>query len=149
MTLTKYSLKKFLAAVDMNFPVPLSQKQDIETLTDKFLQKATLCYKDIDGEIVSLVAGYTENVINDLAYISVVATLPDAAGKGYASQLVRDFLCIAKEKGLYAVHLYVVRSNIPAVKMYSKLGFVEWIIDDEPRPDDLHMICYLEEEDKK
>lgn len=139
-------LKSFLLSTDKSFPTPLSQKQDLDELAAKFIDKATLCYTEENGEITALVAGYTENVTNDMAYISVVATLPEKQGKGLASGLVAEFISRARSKNLKSVHLYTDRSNVGAIKMYCKLGFVEWIYYGEPRPRDLHLIYNIKGE---
>lgn len=140
------NLKAFLQAVDKSFPIPLSQKQDLSKLAEKFIDKATLCYAEEEGRITALVAGYTENAINDIAYISVVATLPEKQGRGLASGLVAEFISRAREKDLRAVHLYTAQSNLGAIRMYHKLGFVEWVYEGESRPNDLHLIYYIKGE---
>lgn len=138
--MNKERLYSFLKAVDKSFPVPLSLKQDLDILAEKFADKATLCYVEERGRILALVAGYTDSVIDNIGYISVVATLPEARGAGYGSRLVREFLDVARKKKLSAVHLYTARSNVAAIGMYKKIGFEEWLCENEPRPDDLHLI---------
>ena len=139
-------IEHFLLAVDDSFPVPLSEKHNLVEFAEKLCDKATICTAIEDSNIVALLAGYTDNVENKLGYISIVATLPQAQGKGYGTSLVREFLDIARKKGLRAVHLYAVRENIPAMRMYKKLGFEDYILDDEPRPDDAHLIYYIDKE---
>lgn len=132
----------FLRKVDNTFPVPLSSKQDLDEFAQKLLQRGTLCAEFENDEIVSLVAGYTENVVENMGYISVVATLGTARGKGYASKLIKRFLEISKQKSLAAVHLYTNEENLPAVKMYNEIGFQKWVKPCEARPHDLHLIYY-------
>lgn len=147
--LTQLQLEHFLREVDRDFPVPLSQKQELSAFARKLLEKATLCEICRDGEIQSLVAGYTENLTEGKAYISLVATLAKARGKGYAQQLIGQFLQICREKRIPAVHLYTVPANTAAVNLYRKLGFEAYIIDGEPRPGDAHLIIYLNKENKR
>lgn len=146
MRITSEQIERFLVSVDTLFPVPLSAKQDLHALSQKLCERATLLC-ELDGEdIVAMVAGYTENVIENRGYISVVATLPSAQGKGYASSLVRRFLALAKEKGLCGVHLYTHATNLGAIRMYERIGFVRYAAADEPRPEDIHLIYNLTEE---
>ena len=140
------SVLGFLQRVDACFPTPLSQKQDLATYARKLCEKATVCVELAEGEIVAMVAGYTDNLVDDKAYISIVATLPEAQGKGIASRLVESFIHRAAEKGVSAVHLYAVPSNIPAMRMYEKLGFVPFAVDGELRPGDAHLIYYIKKE---
>lgn len=136
-------IKLFLEKVDKTFPVPLSKKQNIETYASKLHDKSTICAVFENHEIVSMIAGYIENVIDDMAYISIVATLPEYYGMGYAHKLVEEFIDSCKKRKLRAVHLYAVASNIAAMKLYKKIGFVEYMIQNEVRPNDVHLIFYL------
>ncbi len=137
-------IEVFLNNVDRSFPTPISQKQDLHLYAKKLCYKATLCIKkNNQKEIVSLVAGYTENVSDNIAFISLVATLKSEQHKGLAKKLINEFISICKEKGLYAVNLYTDRSNFAAIKMYESIGFTEWKLDYEPRPNDLHFIYYI------
>lgn len=144
--MTYQSIRDFLQDVDGLFPVPLSKKQDLNVFAQKLCEKATLCASFGDDRIVALVAGYTDQVDDDLGYISIVATRPEAQGKGLASAMVKEFLSIAARKKLRAVHLYAVKDNLLAIKMYKKLGFTVWNTINEPRPDDLHLIYYIHNE---
>lgn len=137
-------IENFLYEVDGSFPIPLSQKQTLSVFAQKLCMKATLCTEIVDDKIVAAVAGYTDNVLEKRGYISLVATIPEYQGKGLASKLLKQFLKIARGKNLDAVHLYTVPANTAAVEMYKKLGFVKWQIPDEQRPNDLHLIYYLD-----
>ena len=85
------ALEVFLKAVDCLFPVPLSHKQDLECFAKKLYEKATVCHISSGGEILSLTAGYTDNVTDNIGYISVVAALaayvmaPKSVGYMFAS----------------------------------------------------------------
>lgn len=140
MNVTTAQLERFLRKVDNLFPVPLSQKCDLYSLAEKFIEKATICVQFDNSEIVAIAVGYTEEVVENRGYLSVVATLPEAQGNGYASKLIRQFLDIAEQNKLSAVHLYADRRNEPALAMYRHLGFSEWQMADEPRKSDAHFI---------
>ena len=143
MTIDPKAIEAFLRQVDGDFPVPLSQKQELSAFAAKLWEKATLCAAtDRDG-ITALVAGYTENLTGGMAYVSIAATLPRARNQGLASGLMRQFIGICREKGLPAIHLYAVASNEAAMAMYRNLGFRLWHTADEPRPDDAHLILDL------
>lgn len=143
MKLTVENIEVFLRKVDTTFPVPLSQKQNLHDFAIKLCQKATLCAESDEEKIVAMVAGYTENVIDNMAYISIVATVPEFQGRGLASKLIKDFISICEKKSIDAVHLYAVSENTAAIRMYEKLGFVLWNKHNEPRPNDAHLIYYI------
>lgn len=140
--ITNKMLLDFLLKVDKAFSVPLSHKQNLTFFADKLMEKGTICAKVRNNEILSLVAGYTDNVINNQAYISLVATISAMYGRGFAKKLVKDFV-EANDKSLDFVHLYTVATDIAAVSMYRILGFVEYKAENETRPDDLHLILKL------
>lgn len=136
-------IEVFLREVNAEFPIPLSQKVDLSELAVKFFEKATLCCRCDQGRIIAMVAGYLDHTLNNMGYISLVATTTDARRKGYSSNLLRDFLKKASEKGLQAVHVYTHESNMRAIGMYKKVGFVEYNPEYEPHPEDHHFIYYL------
>lgn len=138
------SVESFLRDVDNEFPIPLSSKVNISNLAEKYSEKATLCCRFRDEKIIAMVAGYTEHTKDRMGYISLVATTADARRKGYSSALLEEFLEIARNKGLQAVHVYTHRTNLRAIGMYQKVGFVDYCPVDEPHPDDHHFIYYLE-----
>lgn len=138
-------LCEFLLQVDRSFPVPLSEKQDLKSYARKLQEKATVCAFCENGKLLSMVAGYTDDLTDNLAYVAVVATLESARGRGLASAMMKDFLSVCAHKKVRAVHLYAVPTNMGAMKMYRKLGFGLWEMEGEPRPEDAHLIYYLEE----
>ena len=133
----------FIKKVDSMFPIPLSNKQNLRIFSEKLFTKGTLCVATDNEKIVSMVGGYTENIIDNKAYISIVATLDGYKGKGFAKKLIMEFISICKEKNIDAVHLYTVYSNTAAVNMYKSIGFSEWKIKNELRKEDLHLIYYV------
>lgn len=133
----------FLGEADHTFPVPLSDKTDLEQFANKLHKFATLCTLEEDEKIIAMVAGYTENTTGNAAYVTLAATLPAYRGRGYAKQLLMEFINRAEAKRLKSVHLYAVKDNIAAMKLYDSLGFVEWHLENEDRPEDVHLIRYL------
>ncbi|MDD4689315.1 MAG: GNAT family N-acetyltransferase [Eubacteriales bacterium] len=133
----------FLTEVDKSFPVPLSDKQDIKLYAQKLFDKATICAELDDGKIISLVAGYTDNMKDNIAYFSVAATTKEGRGRGLATKLFKEFLSICKDKNLDAAELYTDKRNVDAIRLYEKIGFQPYVIEDDPRPDDVHMIYYI------
>ena len=134
---------RFLIKVDHLFPVSLSEKKRLSELADVFMVYGTMGMVKEGDKIISLCAGYANDNLTRLAYISVVASLPEYAGKGYGKVAVRDFITNAINNGMKAIHLYAVKDNAPAIRMYESLGFIDYIVEDEPRPEDRHLILYL------
>lgn len=141
--MTEQMLVNFFREVDRSFPIPLSEKVNINQYAQKLLEYGTLCVKIKDDAIQGLVGGYTENVEEKRAYISVVAVLSSCYRQGVASKLVREFIEQCREKQLQSIHLYTHKNNTGAIEMYRRIGFQEYILENETRQEDLHLIYYL------
>jgi ribosomal-protein-alanine N-acetyltransferase len=61
--------------------------------------------------------------IGDEAQINNVAIHPDYQGKGFGEQTLRYVLERLRENGIHFVSLEVRVSNLPALRLYRKLGF--------------------------
>lgn len=136
-------LYEFLKKVERLFPVPLSEREQLIMLASKFEKYGTVSYVRENGKIIAICAGYTNDQVQRLGYISVVASLPEYTNKGYGKVAVQGFIEKAKNAGMKAIHLYADKENKAALNMYGKLGFVDWIIQDELRPEDKHLIRWI------
>ena len=136
-------LYSFLKKVERLFPVSLSEREQLTTLASKFEKYGTVSYVRENGKIIAICAGYTNDQEQRLGYISVVASLPEYTNKGYGKVAVQGFIEKAKNAGMKAIHLYADKENKAALNMYGKLGFVDWIIPDELRPEDKHLIRWI------
>lgn len=71
-------------------------------------------------------AGCWKSDLNDGEYLVIhtLATDPELCGHGIASYMVKYCIDLAKDKGYKAIRLDVVPDNVPARRLYEKLGFV-------------------------
>ena len=60
---------------------------------------------------------------NEVAVIHILAVSPDKQGAGIGSEMVREVILLAKNKGMKAIRLDALASNTPAHKIYERLGF--------------------------
>lgn len=104
----------------------------IESICNKELYIA-----EIDGRIVSCMAvnhKYNEGY-NDIKWsinakdseilvIHALGVSPEYSGNGIAKQMVKKVIDIAKENKIKTIRLDVLGGNIPAEKLYIKMGFV-------------------------
>lgn len=134
-------LLDFLTAVDKDFPTPLSDKVDLSEYTKKLLDRATISATKENGRIVSLVAGYIKYPMDHWVFIPLVGTLRSARGKGYARAEILEI--IRESAAAEAVHLYAVKDNLPALKLYESIGFRVIHPENDPRPNDVHFVYEL------
>lgn len=142
---SKECLLTYLQKMDCCFPVHLSSKVSLDQYADKLLQYATICAEFDGKDIIGAVIGYTDRLSDNIAYISLVGCLPDYQNRGIAKKLLFQFFEVCRNKRIPAVHLYTDVTNYKAIKLYSSLGFEEYRVDNEARPDDVHLIYYFEE----
>ena len=124
---TQQQLYDFLVKIDKDYPVPLSQKVKLLDYSKKLYDKAHINVVIEDGKIISLVAGYTKNLIDNIAFIALVGTVADARGKGHAEKLIHEFIAHCCDSRIGGIHLYTTKENSAAISMYSKIGFVDYI----------------------
>lgn len=74
-----------------------------------------------EGEFAGYIGGRT--VVGETEIFNV-AVLPDFRRKGFGKMLIEEFIKAAKEKGTQVVFLEVRTSNLPAISLYEKCGFV-------------------------
>ena len=71
----------------------------------------------------SIIAYICSRLINHELYILKIAVIPKRQRQGIATWLLKNSFLLAAEKGARTVFLDVRPSNIPAIKLYKKLGF--------------------------
>lgn len=132
-------LSSFLKRINYDFPIPLDKKVNIDEYVKKILKGTIKVYK-CNNKILGLVAGYTENIINNSAYISIVAVDKEFRGQGIANLLIKEFINDCIMKNIESINLYTHSTNINAIKMYKRLGFEENKVQNKDRRDDIHLV---------
>ena len=76
------------------------------------------------GEDYHAIAWSQELADDEVAVIHILAVNPDYQGRGIGAQLVCEAISLAKANGMKAIRLDALASNLPAHKLYERLGFV-------------------------
>lgn len=94
---------------------------NIEGISDVFIYKAT----DENGKAIGHISLGSVSYTNSCARITRVFISPEARGKGYCNEIVRQVLKKAfDEVGFHKVYLGVYTENLSAIKCYEKAGFL-------------------------
>ncbi len=135
------SVQGLLCAVDKTFPIPLSEKEDLSVLTQKFLEKGFVYMAADDETPVGMIGFYANNTDTRSAYISVLGILPTHQRRGIAKRMLSDSLALCKEKGMRSCFLYTHKTNVGAIALYNSFGFIAE--EDINRPHDIKFVKEL------
>lgn len=133
----------FIKKINYDFPIPVSEKVDLNEYCEKLWEKAELVAEVQDGEIRGLVAGYVNDLKNGSAYMSLLGVSRDFRNQGLGKKLVHQFVLLCREKQIRSVNLYTHKTNQAAIKMYEGLGFEIDSEGNQNRMDDIHFIKQL------
>lgn len=117
-------IAEHLVRCDADFVPPLSGRVDIGDYAYKIASKATRFEAWSDGALIGLVAVYCNDQERCIAYITSVSVASEWAGKGIAANLMGRCAEYAEALGMRQISLEVASDNVPAIKLYEKIGFV-------------------------
>ena len=112
----------FLNKINASFPVPLSEKIQIEEYAQKVLLLGIVIKIEHNNEIVGVVTGYANNNVSG-GYISVLGVSENHRGQKIGSRLLEAFIDEAKIEGMKQISLFAHKDNHNALKMYLNRGF--------------------------
>lgn len=138
-----YKIYKILKEVNYDFPVALSDKVDLMEYTIKLYERANLKVKLVDDEIIGMVAGYIDNCVDKISYISLVAVRKEYRNQKIAKSLIKEFINECMIKKIDMIHLYTDKKNLGAIHLYQSLYFNKYEISNEPSPNDIHLCLKL------
>lgn len=106
------------------FVPPLGSRVDITVYAEKLVRQAVRFEAWSSNDLVGLVATYFNNKSELIAFVSSVSVLPSHQGLGIASSLLAQCLECAKTGGFRYLELEVDGSNLNAINLYLKMGFL-------------------------
>ena len=112
-----------LSSCDADFVPRLSTRVEMQDYAKKIASRATRFEAWAGDKLVGLMAVYCNNQEQRIAFITSVSVLKIWAGKGIATNLLAQCVEHAKMSGMQQVSLEVAQNNLPAVKLYEKMGF--------------------------
>lgn len=149
---TKYLVEKkvlertlydFLKCINYDFPIPLNQKTNLNDYVKKIIKCGEIVVCQEENILKGVVLGYTNNLENSSAYISVVGIRKEFRGKHIGRRTVQMFIDICKQKNINTLSLYTHKSNIRAIGLYEALGFKKDVSTKDGRAQDIHFVLQL------
>lgn len=117
-------IAEHLLCCDADFVPTLSERVAIPDYARKIASKATRFEAWSNGTLVGLVAVYCNDREARIAHITSVSVMKAWTGKGIAARLTNQCVEHAKAAGMRQIGLEVAATNMPAIKLYEKSGFV-------------------------
>jgi ribosomal protein S18 acetylase RimI-like enzyme len=112
-----------LRACDTSFMPPLGERVDLDAYASKIVAQAERFEAREGDSLAGLVAAYCNDPARRTAFITSVSVLPSRQGHGLASRLLRECIAHVRLMGFERVELEVDTRNVPAARLYLKVGF--------------------------
>ena len=115
-------IREFLVAVHDCYWPDAEYEFDVEAYPAKLASYAEgFVEADLNGGLCAVVLGYVNDMETKISYISYIARLPSAVARG--ADLHRAFENLARERGMCAIRLEVLKENVRARAFYNRLGY--------------------------
>ena len=118
--MTLDDLEQVIAIDQISFSLPWPERSFYFELTDNFASRCWVA--ELDGRVAGMLVAW---LIVDEFHIATVATHPDFRRQGLGRDLLLHALRFAREEGALTSFLEVRESNLGALEMYRKFGYVE------------------------
>lgn len=117
-------IAEHLMRCDANFLPPLSARVEISDYAKKIASKATRFEAWAADTLAGLLAVYCNDHEKRTAFVTSVSVLPAWSGIGIGSYLLNQCIRHARAMRMREISLEVATGNDPAIKLYSKSGFI-------------------------
>ena len=115
-------IREFLVEVHDCYWPDAGYEFDVEAYPTKLATYAEgFVEMDSNGGLCAVVLGYVNDMETKISYISYIARLPSAVARG--ADLHLAFEGLARERGMCAIRLEVLKENVPARAFYGRLGY--------------------------
>lgn len=121
---TETEILEHLLCCDVDFVPPLSGRVSLDGYAKKISNKAVRFEAWSGSTLVGLVAAYCNDPTKQIAYITSVSVLKVRTGEGIAVGLLEQCIAHATALKIQQISLEVATDNVPALKLYEKVGFI-------------------------
>ncbi len=119
----KFKIINFLIEMDNEFPIPLSDKVNIEEYVTKLLKSGKIYCALNEENIIGIIAGYNNDFSFYNGYISVLVIDKNYRGRKISKELLYRFINNAELSKMNKIQVYTYKTNIEAIGLYEKFGF--------------------------
>ncbi len=123
-TVNRADLEPILSIEQLSFRWPWSRMSFESELSGQNASSFAVRSVEADKELQIVAYAFLRRLANEL-HILKIAVTPALRGHGIATWFLNRCFTMGAQQGANSVHLEVRPSNIPAIKLYGKLGFNE------------------------
>ena len=95
----------------------------ISILSRKYYQYGIVVKVEKEGNTVGYCAYYANDLINRIAFVSMLTVASHFQGKGIGKMLLKHVIEDCKKRGMNLIRLEVANDNYNAINFYTKMGF--------------------------
>lgn len=116
-------IEGLLKKIDSDFIPPLSSSVNLADYSNKLYENATIFSVHDKGELVAMMAVYCNDVINHIAYGTMLAVAKTHRIYGLGPNLIKTTVDYLKKSGFKIFELEIYKTNPRVVVLYKRLGF--------------------------
>jgi len=117
-------LLNFIQEENNSFPVPLSDRVDLDSYVDKLLNNAVVYGINDMNELCGIICYYKNNFIDKKAYLSYLCIKKEYRGKKAGQKLLDIMTSDCQKDHFKSIILETNKNNKIARNFYEKNGFV-------------------------
>jgi ribosomal protein S18 acetylase RimI-like enzyme len=119
------SILTHLNACKDNFIPALDKTVDIASYSKKIAENCITFEAWVSNKLAGLIAAYFNDPENTSGFITNVSVLKIYAGRGFASELLKNCIDYGVENKFKEISLEVENQNERAIRLYKKMGFYQ------------------------
>lgn len=121
---TRVEILEHFETCSGQFRPPLADRVDLPSYAEKLFRRSVTWEAWHQAKLVGLVACYVNQETHPVkAFVSNVSVLQAYRSQGIARQLMADCHREVMQRGVQEIALEVSAENVPAIELYSKLGY--------------------------
>lgn len=122
-------LFSFLKKVDSLFDTLLSKRVDLRLFSQKLVEFSEIIYvNDETDNIIGLVSYYANDFATKIAYITLLAVVPEYQGNGLSKIMLQKCIENCKKNEMCFIDLHTDSRNLKAINLYMTMGFQKMAI---------------------
>lgn len=114
-----------LTQLNDDFYPAVSSRVVIPAYAEKLAKDAMIFSAHDKGQMVAFIAVYCNDLDSGVAFTPMVAVAGEYRKNGVASSLIETAVRYIKKRGFKSFKLEVHSTNVKAIAMYQRLGFME------------------------